>query len=160
MMRARRSENTGSSKTIKPAGLVRTITVRAPSSPFESDALTTSTSTPRVRPVSLITASRGGVIGLAGFTSTVARVTCHVAARAREARYETRAHRIVECVEYDWNGTRGLFRRLSSRRRSRKNNIYLEADEVGGEWRQTLVLLPSETVLDHQILPLNPAVLT
>jgi hypothetical protein len=120
---------------------------------------------------------------LAGFTSTVARVregtssfnkldpfpvqlrpeasvACHVASRAREARYETRAHRIVECVEYDRNGTRGLFRRLSSWGRSRKYNIYLEADEIDGEWRQTLVLLPTETVLDHQILPLNLAVLT
>src|SRR5947209_957539 len=82
----------------------------------------------------------------------------YVAARPIEARNQTSFNRISARRHDDWDGLRDSFCRPDCRRAFCHDDIQPQSNQLGRDPRKRVLFALGKTVLDADVLPLDPAV--
>jgi hypothetical protein len=82
----------------------------------------------------------------------------YITTRPIEARDQTSSNRIGARRHDDWNGLRDSFRSPDRGRSFGDNEIHLRSNQISGESRKRVLFALGETVLDADVLPIDPAV--
>src|SRR5262249_8767401 len=79
-----------------------------------------------------------------------------IPAGARDARDEPEADRIRQAHSHDRDRGRGFLRCQGRRRRGRGDDVHLQPYELGGQRRESLEVPIRPSILDHDVLTLDP----